>query len=121
MKRDMDCVRAILMKIEEVCDGVATIPDANWIEGFSREAIMYHLSIMDEAGLVKGVEKGFGDGSEYFPIRLTWQGHEFLDAAKNHSIWSKAVMKVKSNVGTVSFAVFQAVLLDYTKRNLGLQ
>jgi hypothetical protein len=47
---------------------------------------------MIEAGLVVGITTNDARGTLARGIiaRLTWQGHEFLDAARNDTTWRKA-------------------------------
>ena len=47
----------------------------------------------------------------YSAISLTWQGHEFLDAARNDTIWRKAKKKVLETTGGLAFDVLKAALL----------
>ena len=77
MKRDMDLVRLILQKIE-----MDEPPHS--IEGFTQPQVNYHIAIMIDAHLVIGIT-GSSDNSAGvdFAIvnRMTWQGHDFLQAA----------------------------------------
>ena len=47
--------------------------------------------LLNEARLVKAVNFSttYGD-SNWVPLRLTWEGHDFLDAARNEDRWKKA-------------------------------
>src|SRR3989304_4745015 len=77
MKRDMDLVREILLKMEELpmkgdCHNIH-------IDGRSEEEIIYHVRIMHEAGLIEAIDFTATDGVDWRPKRLTYAGHEFLD------------------------------------------
>ena len=43
-------------------------------------------------------------------LRLTWAGHEFLDNARNDTIWRGVLSKIKSAALTVSFDVLAELL-----------
>lgn len=89
MKRDMDLVREILLKIEE--EHVYTAIYNLKIDGYDMETVAYHCKIMYEAGLISdyGSQPGsngiysFGVGS------LTWEGNDYLDKIRDNSIWKK--------------------------------
>ena len=59
MKRDMDLIRKILLRIEESPDFSFISPFD--IEGYETEQISYHIELLDEAGLIKAKE-GRGGG-----------------------------------------------------------
>jgi hypothetical protein len=110
MKRDMDLVRAILLKIEESPDGYA--PDSIEIPDYSRNQIAYHLAIMIEAGLLHGdVAEGMEGDLDGLPTRITWQGHDFLDAAREPSRWGQAKRRL-GRIGSASFEVWIKVLTE---------
>lgn len=77
MKRDMDLVREILMKIEDLphtC-GFHTIA----VEGRHKGEISYHVLLLHEAGLIEAQNLTSQDGVDWKPKRLTYAGHEFLE------------------------------------------
>jgi len=77
---------------------------------------------MMQAGLIDGADVTSQCDKENIAIPgpLTWNGHEFLDAARNEGVWSKAKEKLKSIGGDVPLDVVKAVLIEITKRQLGL-
>lgn len=86
MQRDMDLVRKILMSVADNPSGWAS---SNLkIEGYTDEEVGYHSLIMIEAGLVAGQDVTImGSSPEGLITRLTWQGHEFLEAAQEPTRW----------------------------------
>ncbi|MBV9852527.1 MAG: DUF2513 domain-containing protein [Armatimonadetes bacterium] len=53
--------------------------------------LAYHVKLLSQAGLIDVKHWQTGDGNEvWLPKTLTWQGHEFLDAARNDTTWNKA-------------------------------
>jgi hypothetical protein len=82
MKRDMDLIRKILRKIRDHEDpyGLDGIPE---IEGYSKKEISYNIGILKDADLLTArpsVEMR-AKYENYFGINLTWEGHDFIDAA----------------------------------------
>lgn len=121
MKRNMDLVRLILKKVEECCHGHGFIPiGEDWIEGYSKDEVVYHLQIMDEGDLIVGSDASSMSGPDYMPMRLTWYGHEVLDGIKNDGIWSE-VKKSLGKVGDVaSYDVLKALATKVALGFLGV-
>ena len=63
---------------------------------------------MVEAGLLEGGDHTStgSEGPEGLANRLTWAGHEFLDAARDDATWGKAKTAVKT-AGGVGFEVLK--------------
>ena len=78
MKRDLDLIRHILLEIEkEPYTGDILQLD---IEGYTPEQINYHILLLADAGLIEVMEASYLGRRAFAPIRLTWEGHEFLEA-----------------------------------------
>lgn len=96
----MDLVRSLLLLIEDGETGRAAVTT---VEGFSTDQVNYHLQIMHEAGLIEAVvSKEIRQGPPHVrPIRLTWNGHEFLDQARDDARWTtaKSVARAAGGVG----------------------
>jgi hypothetical protein len=115
MKRDMDLVRLILMQME---DDEAPAD----MSTYSEDQILYHCGLVIQAGLVEGkvVEDNQGNIRGAAMQRLTWAGHDFLDAARNDAIWKKAREKIVSIGGAWTIEILKALLLHETKVSLGI-
>src|SRR5579859_276212 len=102
MKRDMELIRLQLMEVE----GEDPKPD---LSKYTEDQRVYHMTLLIEAGLVDG---SVINNSEGYPagtaaIRLTWDGHEFLDASRTDTVWKKALTQIKSKGISVSFEVLK--------------
>ena len=119
MKRDMELVRKILLTIENSPHGHA---GRLKIDGYTDEQVGYHVYIMGEAALLRTADvTSMGSKSpQAIPISLTWEGHEFLDAARDEGRWNKAMEKVKSIGGEVALSVLKELLVQIMKGQLGL-
>lgn len=108
MKRDMDLVRDILLEMEKWRTNAAnreiTIP------GHTPDEITYHLGLMREAGLIKAIDATSHDGVAWLPVKLLWDGHEFLDAARSDTMWNKAKETVIKNTGTLTLEALKTAL-----------
>ena len=120
MKRDIDLLRKILLALEAHEHGFA--PEKLEIESYSDEQLDFHVYLLGEAGLAK-VEENTVIGSESpsaFPLNLTWAGYEFLEAAKDETLWGKAKEKVIKPAGGVAFGVLIDWLKAEAKSRLGI-
>lgn len=116
MKRDMNLIRELLLFYESDC--TLPYPDAN------SDAISQHIIWLIEADLIAGrlansspsgsprsffpidgrvIENG-GRQCMYFP--LTWNGCEFIAAARDNTRWNKAI----NVVGGFTFEVIKTYL-----------
>lgn len=89
MKRDMDLVRLILLKIEEKYKSTAIVNLP--IEGYDMETVAYHCKIMDEAGLISNYQAQYAEDTLYafFVGPLTWEGNDYLDKVRDDTLWGK--------------------------------
>lgn len=103
MRRDMNLVKLILEKIEKECTDSAscTISPKSFPE-YSASDVNGHALLILERGLANGKMTSGGAAI----VRLTWDGHDFLDNSRNSTVW-QATMKA---AGGLSFGVFRKVL-----------
>ena len=92
MKRDMDLIRKLLLRIEDMPAPhrapVLHFIDANTLQQPDEdlEVIAYHLQLLVQAGFLDETKEGklFGGITG-----LTWLGHDFLDSVRNPEIWKR--------------------------------
>jgi Hypothetical protein (DUF2513) len=115
MKRDLELVRLLMLEIESK-DGSFNSKDLE-IDGYDLSEISYHLQLLIEAELVIG--KRYTTG--YFGVeKLSWDGCNFLDDARNESVWKNTMLTVKEKGGSVSFAILTQLLVSAAKQHFGL-
>ena len=120
MKRDMTLIREILIQLEaDDSDPLQAVAIA--VEGYSERELMYHFRLLGEADLIDALNTSSADTSRWHAQRLTWHGHEFLDAARDETIWQAALDKIAAANGTASFAIMTEILLDLNREKLGLK
>jgi hypothetical protein len=112
----MDLIRLQLLCVE----GEEPMPELN---NYTEGQRICHMALCIEAGLVDGVvrKNEIGEPNGCVAIRLTWKGHEFLDAARNDTIWKKALGHIKKAGVQVTLPVLEEVLKKAAKELLGLQ
>lgn len=119
MKRDMDLVRQLAMEIELLPHAVA-VGESLAIDGYSTKQIIYHALLLLDAGLIVGTTDSPEATLDVTAYRLTWKGHDFVDAARDESIWNKVKSKIASKAESVAFDVFQKLLNAAAATALGL-
>jgi len=116
----MDLVRKILLEIEsqDIGPGLKGLK----FNEYSKHDVDYHLNLMLEAGLIEGAKHTRG-GPHYpliIPTRLTWTGHDFLDACRDEGIWTKAKEKLKDIGGSATFEIMKMILTQISMKQLGM-
>jgi hypothetical protein len=116
MKRDMDTVRQILLAVAAASEPVEQLDDCD------DSVFSYHVAILIEGGLVRG---DVSDGPNLQPMagsifRLTWHGHEFLDAARNDTVWQKTTGTVRAKGLSLTFDLLKELLAATIRGQLGL-
>lgn len=87
MKRDMDLIRRICIELEEK-DPHNPMTSMNAVQD---EVFREHALLLMEARLAEGMRQENMSGQPYAALyRLTWTGHDFLDAARSDTVWKKA-------------------------------
>ena len=109
MHRKMDLARAILLELEEMCPFTGSWHDIS-VPGYTDQEIWYHIRLLSEAGLID---------AELIPLlmsrwqvwkakTITWDGHEFLDAARDDTRWNQAKGVVKDKGVALTFEANEA-------------
>ncbi len=120
MKRDMDLIREILIATEASSKNPLGWVDIE-IPGRTSTEIAYHVMLLDDAGLIVGQDLSSHSGFVWKPKTLTWQGHEFLDAARSDKFWTQAKSKMAELGGGVGLSVLHALLTKIAMQAVGLE
>jgi hypothetical protein len=112
MKRDMGLIRKILFALE--ARDVTARPEPVELPGHDALEIRYHLALMVEARLIEAIDLGSNKEliSFYVPTRITWAGHDFIDAARSDTVWKRVTNKLAAVGGTVSLELLKKLLTD---------
>lgn len=115
MKRDMDLLRSILLKVEE-----SDSPHGCQVRipGYSYEQLYAHAKLAEDAHLIEA--KFSLDLRNFHVLRLTFAGHEFLDEVRNDTRWEKAKALAIKNTGTVTLEGVKIALQLLIKQAFGV-
>ena len=99
MKLNPDCVRDILLVVEE-CESVIFPNNYPKLNKYTYDEIMYHVKQCDNADLFNCCRK-YVDGG-YGILDLSPKGHDFLAKVRNDTIWTKFKSHISSiGIGSV--------------------
>lgn len=119
MKRDMELIRQLLLNLESEEEPLCHRRTV--LSGYDKRTVDYHFALLIEAGLVEGKVMTADDGIVAVSVsRLTWNGHEFLDTARNETGWRHATQAIGRTVGSVSLSLLQSLLNQWAARELGI-
>lgn len=143
MKRDMDLVRGLLLDIEENQNlhGRWTLDDRSLVGVNGKEnlsEIRYHLRLLLDANYIEGFD-GIGSakelrdprqinsdaqsflqqlqGASVTVTRMTWEGHEFLDAVRDKDVWEKTKSQL-AKVGSIGIEGVKAIAKAYVSSKI---
>lgn len=127
----MDLIREILFTIEERADYSVVYVTRELLPKYSQDDIDYHVDLLVDAELIRpypfdgNVWRGKllqSSLSDQIPVvRLTWEGHEFLDSARDNGLWAAAKQRISDTGVTVTLEILKAILLESLKQRFGLQ
>lgn len=112
----MDLAREILFEVEKYSepDGYVDIK----IDGYSSEEISYHIKLLFQAELIEAFDLTDSSGFDWKAKSLTWEGHEFIEAARNTSRWQDAKKYILEKGGNITFEIIKTVLSESIKSGL---
>lgn len=65
----------------------------------------YHMRMLvEEAGLVRGIDASSNSGEDWHELKLTWYGQDFIDSIRDPTIWDQTREGAKK-LGGVSLDV----------------
>jgi len=116
----MELVRHILLEVE-----AADPSKGGWVKvtlgEYPRDVVGAHIGLLGQAGLLEVDDvRSHDDPNGWMPKRLTWQGHEFLDAIRNDDVWKKTKERAATLGGQTSFELVKAIAIQIAKSMLGL-
>jgi uncharacterized protein DUF2513 len=93
MKRDMDLIRNILLRLEQLPvkgEGVLVRTDGEVFAGIDTDpsALGYHVKLLIDHGLIVSISKNHPSMGFVFQ-GLSWGGHDFVDSVRSEDVWQK--------------------------------
>ncbi len=115
MKRDFDLIRLLLLERA----GETAID----LSPYNQDQINYHKALLIDGGLAEGPVSYSGTHASDIPdsvhlLRLTWEGHEFLDKARDATVWNKAKKIVLEKGWSLSIDALKIAMTEYLRIQL---
>lgn len=125
MKLNPDCIRDLLIEIEQTCTTYNQFDSIHHIENliskYSKDELAYHARQCSFAGLIYDY-KTYISG-DWMVGDLTPKGHEFLANIREDTIWNN-VKDISSKVGSKSVSalsqIASGVITEIIKSQLGI-
>ena len=115
MKLNKDLMREILLQIE------ASPNPMGWVDisipEHTEEEIAHHIQLLHEAGFVEADDVTTLSGYDWRARRLTYKGHEYLDAIRDREVW-RLTKEVGKKTGVASAKVLFEVAKHIAKQQL---
>ena len=111
MKLNPDCIRDILLYMEEATYGEEICPNQlyNALQNYSHDEINYSVLKMHEARFINATIEKYIDGStEFVLLDITYSGHQFLSNIRESKIWN-GVKSIAGKIGATSMEAFTQI------------
>lgn len=129
MKIDQDYLKKLL----ETCEAApAPIFDIDELQAagvdFDTDQFVFHMNILNDLGvierddgepgfgLVRGIDKHMSWAA--VPLRLTAQGHQFIEALRNKEVWATLKRDFKDASVSTLWDVSKRLLEGYTRKKI---
>lgn len=125
MKLNHDCVRELLLELEEgllVHENILlpSFKELKTVHQFGFDETFYCYLKLLEAGYLNGNYKYASEGLIHLSISsITWDGHQFLDTIRDNEIWSKT-KKAVSSLSSTSISLMSTLGTEFLKQKFGL-
>ena len=117
VKRDMELVREIMLHVETKQDLKAKTVK---IDGYADEVVARHVEMLLRARFLEGIESRELSSSvpRIFVTDLTWEGHDFLAATQNKSVWTSLKSKLGDELPKLPFELVKSVALKLLSQSI---
>ncbi|HDR5353844.1 TPA: DUF2513 domain-containing protein [Bacillus thuringiensis] len=125
MKLNQDCIRSILLELEEKLNlgqhiHLHQLKEFKAFNEYGENESVYAILKLIEAGYLNGAYQF--DGDEIYALgiaSITFSGHEFLDTIRDSKVWAKT-KTLTQKLTSVPINVLSAVAVKVTKDYIGL-
>jgi len=117
MECNIDLIRDILLRLE------GRQPRESWLDlainGYEQEMIGSHVELLKSAGFLAGAGGPTSAGLDWNSLRLTPSGQEFLDMARNDTLWTTVKATFRQSDPNFSLERLKAELFSAAKDLFG--
>lgn len=117
MKMNPDLIKKLLLAYEGLeypQEGM----DELELPGYSPEEVRYHTELLLDAGFILAEDLAYlGTPKMFIPRRLTFEGVQFLEKAKDNNAWGET-KKIMAGTGGFALDIASKVLAEVIIRSL---
>jgi hypothetical protein len=125
MKLDQDCVRDLLLAIEQNVNlneivSLLTLKESQYLISYETSTVMYSALKLIEVEYINGyTQRGDNKIIDVKIASLSWEGHHFLDNIRDPKIWGET-KGLASKVTSASLSILNTVAESLIKKQLGI-
>jgi hypothetical protein len=126
MKRDMDLVRELVLRVEsfdpltggpaETFLNLNSAEPALQFDGFTVAEVHYHLRLLKDAGFLDTARELPGS-AQVMAKGLSWSGHDFADSVRDADIWRETKAGAKK-AGGFTIDILVALAKGFVKKKI---
>lgn len=126
MKLNYDCIRDILLTIEEILNRKDELILANFksykkLSKYNEDEIQYNALKLLQEEYVTGLKISGNNTTTVLRLTdLTWSGHELLSDIRSETVFNQTKEKIIKSVGSTSLTIFQQLASTIALKTLGL-
>ena len=109
MKRDIDLLRGILLRVEAEGNPEEPLIHSLGIDGVDQALVNEHVKLLIESGYIEGeIKYSTNNRILLTAIRgLTPKAYDFLDNIRNNELWHRIRERVATTTGTASVPIIE--------------
>ena len=122
MKRDLDLIRSILLRIEEADTYQRNLTNESFYDLCDDENLLsLHLELLSEAGYIEVTDVMYiGVIKDFMIRRLTVNGYDYLDSVRSDRVWTSTKKRLIDIGGGASLEIVKELAIHIAKGLLGL-
>lgn len=114
----MSLMRSILLYVEERPAG-EVLTQVSVPAGHAAADVAEHIELLIQEGLLDGTVYHVSD-PRFTIQKLTWQGHDFLSATRDETVWRKVLSKASELGGAMTIHLAVDLAKQYIREKAGL-
>jgi hypothetical protein len=119
MKRDWDCIRAILLALESKGDLSGLLRQSD-NQGFDEQTTAYNMKLLLDHRLVEGqCLSSLGFDVTCAISSMTWNGHKLLDTLRSQTLWNRIKAVARERAIPLSFDAVKLLGAEALKSLIG--
>jgi Hypothetical protein (DUF2513). len=109
MKRDLDLIRDILLKIESLDQRVISIADLGSTTEDEFKIIGFHVRLLMDCNYIEAVDLRSKEEDIYVIKRITSSGYDYLDSIRDDKVWRTTKSKLETVGSSASLEVVKVI------------